>query len=139
MTFAMQQLMAKTLIAATGTALYTSLSMFAGGVFCLALHAVADGDFSASPSFLWQALGCAIFATVLPIFCINGGLARVSAQSVAMISTLSPVVTIALAVYVLGEAFTWPDAIGSSLVLAGVGYYTWADSKARQPLPIEEV
>jgi drug/metabolite transporter (DMT)-like permease len=138
-TFAINQLMAKTLIGTVGSVLFTGISMIAGGVACILLQGVVEGSFAASPAFLWQALGCAIFATVLPIFCINGGLARVSAQSVAMISTLSPVVTIALAVYVLDEPFTWPDAIGSALVLAGVGYYTWADSKARQPLPIEEV
>jgi drug/metabolite transporter (DMT)-like permease len=138
-TFAVQQLMAKSMIAAAGTVLYTAISMFAGGVFCLALHAVLDGDFGASPHFLWLALGCAIFATVLPVFCINGGLARISTQAVAMISTLSPVVTIALAVTILGEPFTWADAIGSALVLAGVSYYTWADSKSKRPQVIEEV
>jgi drug/metabolite transporter (DMT)-like permease len=138
-TFAVQQLMAKSLIAAAGTVLFTSISMFAGGVFCLALHATIDGDFAASPHFLSLALGCAVFATVLPVFCINGGLARISTQAVAMISTLSPIVTIALAVIILGEPFTWADAIGSALVLAGVSYYTWADSKSKQSLLIEEV
>jgi drug/metabolite transporter (DMT)-like permease len=129
-TFAINQLMAKSLISAVGSVLFTSVSMISGGAACILLQAVAEsGRLSASPAFLWQAFGCAIFATVLPIFCINGGLARISAQAVAMISTLSPVVTIALAVYVLGEPFTWADAIGSTLVLAGVGYYTWADSR----------
>lgn len=138
-TFAVQQLLAKSLIAAAGTVLYTAASMFAGGVFCLIIHAVADGDFSASPYFLWMALGCAVFATVVPVFCINGGLARISTQAVAMISTLSPIVTIGLAVTILGEPFTWADAIGSTLVLAGVSYYTWADSKSKRPQVIEEV
>jgi drug/metabolite transporter (DMT)-like permease len=139
-TFAINQLMAKSLISSVGSVLFTSVSMMAGGAACILLQAVAEGGrFAASTPFLWQAFGCAIFATVLPIFCINGGLARISAQAVAMISTLSPVVTIALAVYVLGEPFTWADAIGSTLVLAGVGYYTWADSKAKRPMPIEEV
>jgi drug/metabolite transporter (DMT)-like permease len=48
-----------------------------------------------------------------------------------MISTLSPIMTITLAVYILGEPFTLADAIGSTLVLAGVGYYTWADSRRK--------
>ncbi len=128
-TFAINQLLAKGLISSLGSIAFTAISMTAGGVSCLLLHKAIDGDFAASAPFLWQALGCAIFATVLPIFCINGGLARVSAQSVAMISTLSPIVTIALAVWILGEPFTAADAIGSALVLAGVGYYTWADSR----------
>jgi drug/metabolite transporter (DMT)-like permease len=131
-TFAINQLMAKSLIPALGSIAFTAVSMTAGGASVMALHQVIDGDFGASPAFLWQALGCAIFATVLPIFCINGGLARISAQSVAMISTLSPIVTIALSVWILGEDFTLADAVGSALVVAGVAYYTWADSRARQ-------
>jgi drug/metabolite transporter (DMT)-like permease len=138
-TFAINQLMAKNLIGAVGSVMFTAISMLAGGFACILLQALAEGRFAATPTFLWMSLGCAIFATVIPIFCINGGLARISAQAVAMISTLSPVVTIVLAVYILGEPFTWADAVGSALVLAGVGYYTWADSKAKQPRPIEEV
>jgi drug/metabolite transporter (DMT)-like permease len=45
-----------------------------------------------------------------------------------MISTVSPVVTIALAVWILGEPFTLADAIGSALVLAGVGLYAWGEN-----------
>ncbi len=133
MTFAVNQLMAKGLIKMMGSIYFTTISMIAGGFSAVLVHALIDGDFGASPHFLWLSLGCAIFATVLPIFCINGGLARISAQAVAMISTLSPIVTIALAVWILGEPFTLADAIGSGLVLAGVGYYTWADSTFRLP------
>jgi drug/metabolite transporter (DMT)-like permease len=135
-TFAINQLMAKGLIGSMGSIFFTAVSMIAGGTASILTHLVVDGDFSASTPFLWYGFGCAIFATVIPIFCINGGLARISAQAVAMISTLSPLVTIALAVWILGEPFTVADAIGSALVLAGVGYYTWADSrKSKQPLP----
>lgn len=132
MTFAVNQLLAKGLIGAMGSALFTTISMIAGAVSATLLHALIDGDFGASSKFLWLSFGCAIFATVLPIFCINGGLARISAQAVAMISTLSPLVTISLAVMILGEPFTWADAIGSTLVLLGVGYYTWADNNAQK-------
>jgi drug/metabolite transporter (DMT)-like permease len=134
-TFAINQLLAKSLIGPMGSVLFTSVSMLAGGTASLLLHTVISGRFAASPYFLWQSLGCAIFATVLPIFCINGGLARISAQAVAMISTLSPVMTITLAVYILGEPFTLADAIGSTLVLVGVGYYTWADTRRKMVVP----
>jgi drug/metabolite transporter (DMT)-like permease len=136
-TFALNQLFAKNLITVLGSVFYTTVSMIAGGISAVMIHAVSDGDFSASPYFLWMGLGCAIFATVLPIFCINGGLARTSAQTVAMISTISPLVTIILAVTILGEPFTLVDAMGSALVLAGVGFYTWADMRARQLPPAE--
>jgi drug/metabolite transporter (DMT)-like permease len=42
-------------------------------------------------------------------------------------------VTIFLAVTILHEPFTIADAIGSALVLAGVSYYTWADSRKVVP------
>jgi drug/metabolite transporter (DMT)-like permease len=136
-TFALNQLLAKQLITLLGTVFYTTISMIAGGISAIAIHAISDGDFGASPYFLLMGLGCAIFATVLPIFCINAGLARTSAQTVAMISTISPLVTIILAVTILGEAFTMIDAAGSALVLAGVGFYTWADMRAKSALPPE--
>lgn len=130
-TFALNQLYAKNLITVLGSIIYTSISMVAGGFASVLIHATSDGDFSASPTFLWYALGCAVFATVLPIFCINGGLARTSAQTVGMISTISPLVTIGLAVWILGEPFSLADALGSALVLLGVGFYTWGDMRQK--------
>jgi drug/metabolite transporter (DMT)-like permease len=137
-TFALNQLYAKVVITVLGSVFYTTVSMLAGGAVSVAVHAVSDGDFSASPTFLSMALGCAIFATVLPIFCINAGLARTSAQTVAMISMVSPLVTIVLSVLILDEPFTIADAIGSSLVLAGVGYYTWKDMQQKAAV-VEEI
>jgi drug/metabolite transporter (DMT)-like permease len=138
-TFALNQLYAKKLITILGSVFYTTVSMIAGGLAAVMIHAISDGDFGASTYFLWMAFGCAIFATVLPIFCINAGLARTSAQTVAMISTISPMVTIILAVLILNEPFTLADAIGSSLVLLGVGYYTFADMRQKPVAAIEEI
>jgi drug/metabolite transporter (DMT)-like permease len=137
-TFALNQLYAKNLITVMGSIFYTAVSMVAGGFTAVVLHAISDGDFGASSYFLWMALGCAMFATVLPIFCINAGLARTSAQTVAMISTISPLVTIILAVVILDEPFTLADAMGSGLVLAGVGFYTWADMRRKALPPLIE-
>jgi drug/metabolite transporter (DMT)-like permease len=138
-TFALNQLYAKNLITVLGSIFYTSVSMVAGGLASVFIHAASDGDFGATPTFLWYALGCAVFATVLPIFCINAGLARTSAQTVGMISTISPLVTIVLAVSILGEPFTLVDALGSTLVLMGVGFYTWADMRAKPLRVVEEI
>jgi drug/metabolite transporter (DMT)-like permease len=138
-TFSLNQLYAKQLITVLGSVFYTTISMMAGGIAAVMIHVLVDGDFSASTYFLWMAFGCAIFATVLPIFCINAGLARTSAQTVAMISTISPLVTIILAVVILDEPFTLVDAIGSSLVLLGVGYYTYADMRQKPIAVVEEI
>lgn len=138
-TFAFNQLYAKKLITILGTVFYTTVSMVAGGIAAVMIHAISDGDFGASHYFLGMALGCAIFATILPIFCINAGLARTSAQTVAMVSTISPLVTIILAVIILDEPFTLADAIGSCLVLLGVGYYTYADMRQKSVVVVDDI
>lgn len=132
--FAVHHLLAKNVIPALGSALFTSIALTSASVFCILHQLVVSGDFSAPPRFLLLTLGCAIFATVLPTFLINAGLARSSPQSVAMISTISPLVTIALAVAILGEQFTVADAIGSALVLAGVGLFTWGEGRTAKTI-----
>lgn len=128
LSFAWHQILAKRLIGALGSMLYTSIALSAAGVACILHHAIFSGaDFSAPPRFLWLAAGCAIISTVIPTFMINAGLARISPPAVAMISTLSPLVTIGLAVAILGETFTFTDALGATLVLVGIGLYTWGD------------
>ena len=60
---------------------------------------------------------------------MNAGLARISPQSTSMIATISPLITISLAVWIFGERFTIADAIGAAMVIAGVALYAWADSR----------
>jgi drug/metabolite transporter (DMT)-like permease len=129
--FAAHHLLANRHMGDLGSTLFTSVALATASAFCILHQLIAGGgDFSASPRFLWLSAGCAIVATVLPTFLINASLARTSPQAVSMISTVSPIVTIALAVAILGEPFTWGDALGSALVLAGVGLYSWGESRA---------
>jgi drug/metabolite transporter (DMT)-like permease len=130
--FAWHQILAKRFIVPLGPALFTSIALTSAGVFCV-LHqtVLGSGSFAATPRFLWLAFGCAIVATVLPTFLISAGLARVSSQAVSMIATVSPIVTIGLSISILGEPFTLADALGSALVLAGVGLFTWGDSRVK--------
>jgi drug/metabolite transporter (DMT)-like permease len=48
-----------------------------------------------------------------------------------MIGTISPAATIVMAIIVLGEPFHLTDALGTALVMAGVGLFTWHDSRQR--------
>ena len=48
-----------------------------------------------------------------------------------MIATFSPVLTIALAVAILGEKFTSAHAIGSAMVIAGVALYALTDKPSK--------
>lgn len=135
--FAWHHLLAKRALPALGSALFTSIALTSASVFCILHQLIASGHFAASPRFLWLSAGCALFATVLPTLCINAGLARTSPQIVAMISTVSPIVTIGLAVVILGETFTLADAAGAGLVLAGVGLYTFGERKSRDGEPAQ--
>ena len=131
LTFAAYQLLAKDLISTMGSVLFTSIALTASGVACILHYIVVSRsfDFSSSPRFFWLSAGTAIFATVIPSFLVNAGLSRTTPQTTSMIATISPLVTIALAVSILGEPFTLADAIGSAMVIAGVALYAWADSR----------
>ncbi len=130
LTFACHHLLAKRVLPALGSALFTAVALSTAAVFCIAHQVViGSGSFAASPRFLWLAFGCAIVATVMPTLLINAGIARTTPQAVAMISNISPLVTIGLAVALLGETFTATDAVGAFLVLAGVGLYTWGEGR----------
>jgi drug/metabolite transporter (DMT)-like permease len=130
-TFALYQLLSKKIISAMGSVLFTSIALSASGLASI-IHfmVVSRGfDFSSSPRFFWLSFGTAIIATVIPSFLVNAGLQRIGPQSTSMISTISPLITIALAVWILGEPFTYADALGSAMVIAGIGLYAWADSR----------
>ena len=125
--FAFYQLFAKNLIAAMGSTLFTSLALSAASVAGIAHYVVVSGGagFGVSRRFFLLAAATGIFATVLPSFLVNAGLARIGPQSTAMISILSPLLTIYFAVVFLGEPFTLFDAAGTLLILGGIGFYTW--------------
>ena len=135
LTFAIYQLLAKNFITAMGSALFTSIALSGSAFACIAHYIITSWsfDFSASPRFLMLSAGTGFFATVLPSFLVNAGLARISPQSTSMIATLSPLLTIALAVWILGEPFTPANAVGSAMVIAGVGIYALTDMKAKVP------
>jgi len=134
--FALYQLLARSIISTTGSLLFTCIAMSSAAMGSLVHLAVASALSEAGPLFAalpariyYLAALLGIVATVLPAFMINAGLERIGAQASAMIHTISPIVTIILAVVILGEPFTIIDALGSVFVIAGVGVYTWKDSR----------
>jgi drug/metabolite transporter (DMT)-like permease len=62
----------------------------------------------------------AIFSTVLPTFMTAEALKRVGANQVAILGALGPVTTIFFGFVGLDEQMTWPQMLGTVLVLAGV-------------------
>ncbi len=124
--YAGYQIMAKPLIDKLGSGLFTSIAMSAAGpcviVHFLATHPVGDLAITGNGFLLMLAIGTV--ATVLPAYCISGGIALIGPERTAIIGNVSPIVTVVLAVGVLGEAFTIWHAIGTALVLGGVFIFT---------------
>jgi drug/metabolite transporter (DMT)-like permease len=140
--FAVYQLMAKRYISEMGATLFTSVALSAAAVTTLAHVFIVRGylDTSMSWHYFMLAAGTGLLATVFPSFFVNAGMARIGNTSTAMISNVSPLLTIYFAVVILGEAFTWSHALGTALVVGGVGYHTWREIRKprAEPLPKEE-
>jgi len=132
--FALYQLLAKPLIGAIGPRLFTCIAMSgsAVGAFVQFFLTHPPSNLVLGSRTYLLAFLIAVGATVLPSFFLNAALQRISAQANATIGTLSPVMTIALAVLILGEPLTLTDVAGTALVLAGVGWFTLADQAARR-------
>jgi drug/metabolite transporter (DMT)-like permease len=132
--FAFYQLVAKGIIAQMGPRLFTCVAMSgaAAGAFIQFLLTHPVRALAVSDRVLGLSLFIAIGATVLPSVFVIAALHRISAQANATIGTLSPVMTIILAVLILGEHLTATDIGGTLLVLVGVGWFTLADQRARK-------
>lgn len=80
----------------------------------------------------WLAVvGIALISTALAVVTFFAGLKRIDPANASMISTLEPVVTIALAAAVLGEAMTATKISGGIIILAAV--MLLAKSEASSP------
>ena len=69
----------------------------------------------------WLAVGgIAVVATMIPVSTFLGGLKIIGATDASLLSTLEPVVTVALAAMVLGEPIQWVTLVGGALILGAV-------------------
>lgn len=134
--YAAYQILAKPLIDKMGADLFTSLAMSAAGPAVIA-HFLAThpaGALAVPGSALWLMLAIGTVATVLPAYCISGAIGLIGPERTAVVGNVSPVVTVTLAVGILGEPFTTEHAIGTALVLFGVVLFS-RKAKTRAPEP----
>ncbi len=110
------------LIPKVGTRRYTIVAMTAASSMVLLHHAIEHQ--LALFHFEWPvygyALAMAIFATVLPAFMISEGIRLIGANNAAIVGSIGPISTIALAYFFLREVFGWWQLIGTVLVIMGV-------------------
>ena len=134
LTFAFYQHLAKRQMLVLGTGLFTCVGMSTAAVIAISQSLIVDGaeSYAAFTPKLWV-LGVmlGIFGTVLPSFLLNGGIARIGARATSSTASFGPIITIVLAVFVLGEHFTWIHALGTALVLAGSWQFASTDRKSR--------
>ena len=138
LSFAIFQLLATHHIQKIGSVVFTCIAMMGAGTGILLHFTVAglvSGQFSAhltQPLSVWLiGAGIGLVATLLPSFMINIALGRIGAQAVAVLGMVSPIITIVLAVILLGEPFMWVDGVGTVITIIGIGFYTWFDRKKR--------
>jgi len=133
MSFALYQLFARELILRCGAALFTAIAMAAAGVAALVGFGLTHdpGDLIAPHAAWGLIVALAVFSTIVPAFLMSAGTARIGAQGTAIVGTISPIVTIVVAVIILDEPFGWPEAIGTACVLGGVGLFSLIESRPR--------
>ncbi len=134
--FALYQLLAKPLIMQIGSRIFTCIAM-TGASLAVLLHFCIENSLAdlsqVQPRIVGIAALIALFSTVLPSFMLNAAIERVGPQAVSVMGTLSPVATIAMAIVLIGEPFTPTDALGTLMVIAGVGLFTWHDARRKSP------
>jgi drug/metabolite transporter (DMT)-like permease len=83
-----------------------------------------------SSRVLGIALALALVCTVTPAFLMNAGIRRIGADHAAIIGTVGPVATLAMAYLFLDETLVPPQIVGSAMVLGGVVLVTLAKRKS---------
>lgn len=82
-----------------------------------------EGLFLPASSVGWSAvLAIAVFSTLLAILGFFKGMEKLGAADASALSTLEPLITLALAALVLGEAVSGLQLAGGTLILAAVVY-----------------
>ncbi|MGF1620387.1 MAG: DMT family transporter [Rhodomicrobiaceae bacterium] len=132
--FALYQLVAKPLITQIGSRIFTCIAMSGACIAVLAHFLLQNSGLvilDLPTRIIAMGAMLAIVSTILPSFMLNAALDRVGPQAVAVLGTLSPSATIIMAIFLLNEPFTMVDALGTSLVMAGVGLFTWRDARRK--------
>lgn len=97
----------------------------ATGTFAVAA-AVRGGPELAFGAAGWGWIGCIVLvSTVGAILTFFAGLARVGPSAASILSTLEPVVTVALAAAAFGESLSAVQLVGGALVLSAVVVMQW--------------
>ncbi|WP_338721302.1 DMT family transporter [Devosia sp. XK-2] len=133
-TFAFYQHLARRQMLVLGTALFTCIGMSTAAVLAIGQSMITDGlsAYGSFTPYIWSlGLTLGIFGTVLPSFLLNAGISRIGARATSSTASFGPIVTIILAVLVLGEEFTLFHALGTAMVLLGSWLFARREARNR--------
>lgn len=129
--YASYQVFAKPLIDRMGSRFFTSVALSASGVVVILQFLLTHplSDLILQREALWLMLMLGTVSTVLPAYLIAASIGMVGPQPTAIMGNVAPLVTIVLAVYVLGETFSPWHAAGSAMVLFGIFAFARAEGR----------
>jgi drug/metabolite transporter (DMT)-like permease len=120
--FAVYTLWSKPRIAIVGSLMFTCIAMISASVLILVhfglTHSISDLDVGTEALLLCAAI--ALFATVIPSFLVAEAINRMGPERTSVVGTCGPVITSVVAVFWLGEAFTFYHFAGLSMVMLAV-------------------
>jgi drug/metabolite transporter (DMT)-like permease len=127
-TFAFYLVGSGKIIPKIGAPQFTSLSMLAASVGIFIHYFVTHQQGIASivdmpilySSSIWLVIALAIIGTVIPSFLMSEGMKRIGSNDLAIITSIGPVSTLFQARWILNEAFTWEQILGTVFVVLGV-------------------
>jgi len=127
-TFAFYLVGSGKIIPKIGAPQFTSLSMLAASVGIFIHYFVTHQQGIASivdmpilySSSIWLVIALAIIGTVIPSFLMSGGMKRIGSNDLAIITSIGPVSTLFQSRWILNEAFTWEQILGTVFVVFGV-------------------
>jgi drug/metabolite transporter (DMT)-like permease len=130
--YAIYQILAKPLIDQMGARLFTSIAMSSAGIVIMVQFALTHSidELWVGANAMWLMLAMGTISTVLPAYLISAGIGIIGPGPTAVLGNFSPLVTIALAVGILGEVFTIWHALGAAMVLIGVFAFTRFEKQA---------
>jgi len=98
----------------------SAVIVVSAGVVSCGLVAVHGGEWPTTMAGWISIIAIALISTVVGIVTFLAGLRRIGPATASMLSTFEPVVTVSLAVIVLGEAITFSKIVGGMMVLSAV-------------------
>lgn len=133
--YAFYQLLSKPLIDSLGAQLFTSIAMSAAGLLVVTHFMMTNGvhALALAPQDFALMAGLALVSTVLPAYAISIAIAHIGPERTSMFGNVSPLVTIVLAVGLLGENFTLYHGLGTALVIFGILLFTHLTRRRTEP------